>query len=59
MDIRKLDSNEEFTSFTNIVTNAYTAIFTNDAQAKQKFNEFIQYKQEYDPSTEFYGLFKQ
>ena len=58
MEIRKLVSKEEFTSFTNVVTNAYPAIFTNDEQAKQKYQEFMQHKQENDPDVEYYGLFQ-
>ncbi|MFY3792296.1 GNAT family N-acetyltransferase [Ureibacillus sp. MALMAid1270] len=57
-EIRKLVEESEFTTFVDIVANAYPGILANTPQEKQRFKEFLINKQENDPAVEYYGLFR-
>ena len=56
--IRKLISEEDFTSFTNIVANAYTALLANTEEAKQRYKQFLLHKQQQDEGVDYYGMFQ-
>ncbi|HWL23802.1 MAG TPA: GNAT family N-acetyltransferase [Ureibacillus sp.] len=58
-EIRKLAGEAEFTTFVDIVANAYPGILASTPQEKQRFKEFLMNKQQEDPVVDFFGLFRE
>ena len=57
-DIRLLKTDDDFFSFANIATNAYTAIAPYTEDAILQLKELLKNKQENDDTVDFYGLFQ-